>query len=235
MARPQSAVLLAGATGLVGSQVLAALLARAEPGQRIVVPSRRPLEPRDDRVLVVEHALGDAAQDAVLADKLGAAFAGAAPDAFACCLGTTIAVAGSREAFAAVDLDLPLRIARIAHGLGARQALAVTSVGADAASRNFYLRTKGEVEAGLVATGFARVDLLRPGLLLGARSESRPTEKLMAKLAPAWNPLLPGPLRRYRAIAADSVARALVALIGAAEAGAFVHGNDALLRLAGGD
>lgn len=233
MAATGHAVLLAGASGLVGTRLVAELLASDAPDLRVVVPSRRPLQARDARVRVVEHPLGEAGRDAELEAKLRAAFEGRAPDAFACCLGTTIAVAGSRDAFAAVDLKLVLRFAQLAHMLGAQHAIAVTSVGAHPRSGNFYLRTKGAAEAGLAAAGFARVDLLRPGLLLGVRRESRPAEAIMRTLAPAWNPLLRGPLRRYRAIAADTVARAIVALIGAQEPGVYVHENDEIIRRAG--
>jgi uncharacterized protein YbjT (DUF2867 family) len=227
------AVMLAGASGLVGTRVLAGLLDRDAQDVRVVVPSRRALAPSDERVGVVEHALDDATLDAALADKVATGFAGRKPTAFACCLGSTIAASGSRVAFADVDLRLVLRLARIARALGARQALAVTSVGAHPRSRNFYLATKGEVERGLASAGFERVDLLRPGLLLGARRESRPAEALMRALAPLYNPVLGGPLRRYRAIPADTVARALVALVGADEPGVYVHENDELARRAG--
>ncbi|HET7843899.1 MAG TPA: oxidoreductase [Xanthomonadales bacterium] len=225
-------MLLAGASGLVGTRVLAELTALDAPALRVVAPVRRTLAARDPRVHVVAHALEDASADDALTAKLREAFDGRAPGSYVCCLGTTIAVAGSRERFAAVDLGLVLRLARIARALGARQAIAITSVGAHPRSRNFYLHVKGEAEAGLAATGFERVDLLRPGLLLGARRESRPAEAFMRATAPVWNPLLRGPLRRYRAIAADTVARAIAALVGADEPGVYVHENDEQIRRA---
>lgn len=228
------AVLLAGASGLIGASVLEALLDGDDPATCVVVPSRRALAVGDPRVRVVEHALADPDEDTKLADALREAFAGRVVDAYVCCLGTTIAVAGSQAAFVAVDRELPMRLATIAKSLGARHAIAVTSVGADPRSRNFYLRTKGELEADLAAAGFARVDFLRPGLLLGARSESRPTEALMRSLAPVWNPLLAGSLRRYRAIRADAVASAAVALLGEDAPGVHVHEHDELLRRASG-
>ena len=228
------AILLAGASGLIGAHVLEALLGAADPALRVVVPARRALASRDSRVRVVEHALADPGQDARLAEALRSALDGRALEAYVCCLGTTIAVAGSQAAFVAVDRELPMRLAAIAKSLGARHAIAVTSVGADPRSRNFYLRTKGELEADLAAAGFARVDFLRPGLLLGSRSESRPTEALMRSLAPIWNPLLAGSLRRYRAIRADSVARAAVALLDSVAPGVHVHEHDELLRRASG-
>lgn len=222
------AVLLAGATGLVGGRVLARWL-EAGDGPMVVAPVRRPLPFGHPRL----HALVGQWDGDALAAALAAK--GASLDAYACCLGTTIRQAGSREAFLAVDRDLVLALGEIARGLGARQALLVSSVGASAQSGNFYLRVKGEAERGLAAQGFERVDCLRPGLLLGERAERRRAEGLGQRLAPLANPLMRGPLRRYRAIGADTVAGAIVALAGREAAGRFVHEYDALVALASGE
>lgn len=218
----ERAVLLAGATGLVGGRVLARLLAQAG-GARVLALVRRPLAQSHPRL----HTLVGAWD----AGAIGAALDGAQLDAYACCLGTTIRQAGSREAFLAVDRDLVLSLGETARALGARQALLVSSVGASAQSGNFYLRVKGEAERGLAGLGFERVDCLRPGLLLGERSERRRAEGLGQKLAPLSNPLMRGPLRRYRAIGADVVAGAMVSLIGRPEPGRFVHEYDAMNQL----
>ncbi|WP_227977815.1 NAD(P)H-binding protein [Arenimonas daejeonensis] len=222
-------VLLAGATGLVGAQVLDRLLAEPE-GPWVLAPVRRPLAIESRRLTPFVADLADPAQDAALADRLRAATP--VLDAFICALGTTIRRAGNREAFLAVDRELVLRLAAIAHGLGARQAILVSSVGASAQSGNFYLRVKGETERAISALGFERVDLLRPGLLLGDREESRPGESIAKVLTPLTNPLLRGPLQRYRGIAADDVAAAAVALLDQAGPGRFVHENAGLLALA---
>jgi uncharacterized protein YbjT (DUF2867 family) len=222
----KSAVLLAGATGLVGGLALQRWLAAPE-GPVIVAPVRRPPAQEHPRLL----ALPGGWDEKAIADALAAR--GARLDAYACCLGTTIRQAGSREAFLEVDRDLVLSLAGIARRLGARQALLVSSVGASAQSGNFYLRVKGEAERGLAALGFERVDCLRPGLLLGDRAEHRKAEALGQKLAPLANLLARGPLRRYRAIAADDVAAALVSLCGRGGEGRHVHENAALLAAAG--
>lgn len=215
------AVLLAGATGLVGSRVLARWL-DDDDGPLVIAPVRRPLGRAHPRL---RELVGQWDAGALVA---AVASAGIPLVAYACCLGTTIRKAGSREAFLAVDRDLVLALGETARSLGARQALLVSSVGASAQSGNFYLRVKGEAERGLVALGFERVDCLRPGLLLGERSERRRAEGWGQKLAPLTNPLLVGPLRRYRAIRADVVAGALVSLTGRPEPGRFVHEHEAL-------
>src|SRR5690606_3115147 len=73
-----------------------------------------------------------------------------AADVF-CCLGTTIKKAGSQEAFRRVDHDYPLAAARLAAERGTGRFFVVTAIGADAKSRFFYNRVKGELEAALRA------------------------------------------------------------------------------------
>lgn len=225
-------VLLAGASGMIGSRVLARLLA-APAGPLVLAPVRRPLGREDRRLVSLVCDLSDPAGDAALATRLQAR--STALGAYVCCLGTTLRQAGSREAFLEVDRDLVLRLGAIARHLGARQAVMVSSVGASAQSGQFYLRVKGEVERGLAELGFARVDLVRPGLLLGPRTERRPAEALGQRLAPLLNPLLAGPWRKYRAIEADVVADAVTALVGRPGEGRHVHEFDALRALAAGE
>lgn len=220
-------VLLAGASGLVGGLALEQLQQTPRP---VLAPTRRALAVVGPQLhnLVIDFV--DPLADAALTESSRAA-AGAL-GAYICCLGTTLKAAGSRTAFEAVDLDLVLRLGRIARTLGASHAVLVSSLGADAKSSNFYLAVKGRAEQGLTALGFSRVDCLRPGLLLGPRSEKRVGEALGQRLAPFYNPLLLGPLRRYRSIPAASVARAAVALLDQKTAGVFTHEHDAMMALA---
>ena len=225
---PPAPILLAGATGLLGGLALG-LLAQ---GQRpVLAPTRRSVTHNNPKLHPIVSDLSDPAADPALAEQLRRATPGKLV-AYLCCLGTTIKTAGSRAAFEAVDHGLALRLGRIARELGASHAILVSSVGADAKSSNFYLAVKGRTEADLAALGFARVDCLRPGLLLGERKESRPGEALAQRLAPLYNPLLLGPLRRYRSIAAADVAKAAIALLSQSAPGVFVHEHDSLVRLA---
>jgi len=147
-------------------------------------------------------------------------------------LGTTIRQAGSQAAFAAIDLDAVLAVARAAFGAGARHAIAVTSVGATAGSSNFYLKTKGQTEASLQAIGFARIDFLRPGLLRGERrGASRPAERIAAALSPLTDLLTPSVLDQYRSIAAADVARAIATLVARDSEDVQVHHNREILEL----
>lgn len=148
-------------------------------------------------------------------------------------LGTTIRQAGSQAAFRAVDYDMVLAVAEAAKAAGARHFISVSSVGASAKSSNFYLRTKGEVEAALRALNFERLDILRPGLLTGERGGPfRPGEAIAMMLAPVTDLMLHGGARRYRSVAGAAVAQAMLALARNAGSGEHVHEHDAIILLA---
>lgn len=199
-------IVIVGASGLIGG-----LLARRLTEHRLTAIGRR-------AVPGIEH------QPTGPVEVWPALVASLKPDIAISTLGTTISAAGSQDAFAAIDHDAVVAFAQAARDAGARQFLLVSSVGAGGAS--FYLKTKGRAEASVRAIGFARLDIFRPGLLLGVRtSKARPVEQLFAALSPLTNALTPPTFDRYRAIAADDVAAAMVRVIGAHEEGTFIHHN----------
>lgn len=218
--RPVRMVLI-GATGLVGMSLIAE--ARSFPHVRLTALSRR------------EAPLPDGARmEMIIADPANwpGAIADMKPDVLACALGTTIkAVGGDEQAFRAVDYGLVLQCAKAAAHGGVRQMVMVSSVGADPYAKNFYLKTKGEIEDAVKKQNFRRVDILRPGLLRGARGgEVRRAERLATIAAPVTDLLLHGQYRRFRSVQASDVARAMLALSGAKADGRFVHDNDAIWR-----
>ena len=216
----QTRICLVGATGLVGSQVIAQAVGRED--LRIVGVARR------------EAPLPYGARmEMLLADTDGWADAIAASRAkvLVCALGTTIRrEEGDQAAFRAVDHDLVLDCGRAAAAAGIRHMIVVSSVGADLASRSFYLRVKAEMEYALGKIGLARLDILRPGLLRGPRQELRPAERLATWLSPLIDTVLQGGLRRYRSIRTDVLAQAIFALAGEKGSGRFVHEYDGMLR-----
>ena len=125
------------------------------------------------------------------------------------CLGTTIKKAGSQESFKKVDLDYCLGFAKKARESGATKISLVTSVGANADSKNFYLKTKGKLENEIKAMGFDSVNIFQPGLLLGNRDEIRPLEFLGQYGSFLLNMVLFGSLKKYRSIEASKVANAM--------------------------
>jgi uncharacterized protein YbjT (DUF2867 family) len=204
--------LLVGATGLVGRAIVAV------GGQEVTVLARR------NHTALVDAGAAHIVQPEQWPDQI----AKLKPVVLLCALGTTIKAAGSEAAFRSIDHDLVLNVGRAALAAGARQLVLVSSVGASANSRNFYLRTKGDTEDGLAALGFPRLDIIRPGLLIGTRSERRPGEAVAMRFAPIMDPLLIGALRRYRSISATIVARAMLALVSQSEPGRFIHENRAI-------
>jgi uncharacterized protein YbjT (DUF2867 family) len=212
--------LLLGATGLVGGHCLRLLLEEPAYG-RVHVLTRRGLGRAHPRL--AEHVVDF--------DRLdGTAAAVRADDVF-CCLGTTIAKAGSRDAFRRVDHDYPLNTARLALARGARRFLLVSALGADPRSRVFYNRVKGETERDVSALGFDAVVLLRPSLLIGERAERRRGEEIGKRVMPFVGPLLVGPLRKYRGIEGETVARAMVRLALGDAAGVRIVESDEIARL----
>lgn len=193
--------LVAGATGAVGHALLERLLADARYGQ-VKVLSRRPLAQNHPKL---EQLMLDDAGPALLGAKLGA------DDVF-CCLGTTLKKAGSKAAFERVDYHLVLELARAARAQGAEQLLVVSSVGASLKAGSFYLRVKARMEQAVQELGYPSSHVLRPSLLIAARQESRPGERIAQKLAPLLDPLLSGKLAMYRAVPAAEVAAAMVRL-----------------------
>lgn len=179
--------LVAGATGLVGGECLQRLLAH-HAWTTVLVLTRRDIagkrtSPKLRQVLTDFAALEDR-RDQLVADHVF------------CALGTTMRKAGSRAAFRQVDLEYPLRLARLARGNGARHFSLVSAVGADRRSTFYYSRVKGELEEGLIGMDWPSLAIFRPSLIEGERSESRPLERLSGRLLriapPAWRPVAAG-------------------------------------------
>lgn len=149
-----------------------------------------------------------------------------------CALGTTIKKAGSEEAFRQVDYEYPRMLAGRAAAAGGARFMLVSSVGASPSSKNFYLRVKGELEEAIGAMPLQAAHFFRPSFLIGERTEKRSGEALGIVLAKAVGVLLQGPLRRYRAIPASTVASAMVAAANLAEQESAVYHYDEMMRLA---
>ncbi len=192
---------IAGSTGLVGSQLLDKLLA-GNVYSHVTELVRRASTRKHPKLSSVMADFNDLSP---LLPQLNA------DDAF-CCLGTTQAAAGGRAGLERVDYHMVLEFARLAHRAGATRLFVVSSLGASLQSPSFYSRTKARMEAAVAEIGFDTVQIVRPSLLLGERSESRPLEALGQRVAPLLAPLLRGPLAAYRAIDAGDVADALLQL-----------------------
>ena len=213
---PRSA-LVVGATGLVGSKLVAALLTdpRWDPVHVLV---RRPLLSKPTKLR--EHVVDFSQLEG---------FAWPAVDDVYCCLGTTISTAGSQAAFRAVDHDFPLAVARGTLAAGAAQYLFVSAMGADAKSSVFYSRVKGELEAAIAALPFHAAMAFRPSLLAGDRAEHRLGERLALAVLQPLRGLVP---RAYRPVADTAVARAMVDFAGRRLSGFHVVRSDVIQAFA---
>ncbi len=207
--------LLAGASGLVGSELLQLLLNSREYC-RITAIVRRPLG-------ITHNKLHQVVVDFDRLDSYRQEFA--VEDVF-CCLGTTIKQARSQEAFKHVDVDYPLEIARLALGSQAKKFLIVSSMGANAKSLVFYSRMKGVMEEELKQLGFPALHIFRPSLLMGERREPRFGENVAAHIAKAIPILFSGPLKKYRPIEAKQVATAMYAAAQSTNNGTFTYSSD---------
>jgi uncharacterized protein YbjT (DUF2867 family) len=186
--------MIVGATGAVGRQVLATAL--ADPRfDEVVAATRRPL-PAHAKLL---NPVVDFTHLPVGADWWQV-------DAVICALGTTIKAAGSQAAFAAVDRDLPILVAKLARQAGATRYALNSSLGASLTG-NFYLRTKAQAEAGIRDCGYPVFTIVRPSLIDASREQSRPGEAAGILVARFLRPLIPS---RYRAVKPEAIARALL-------------------------
>lgn len=214
-------ILIVGATGLIGG-LLTRKLVEQGADKKMHLLLRRPY--RED--------VGKAKVHVQLQENWPATIAKIKPVIVISCLGSTMKKAGSKEEFAAVDRDLVGAVAAAAKAAGAKQFIAVSSTMADSSASSFYLKTKGEAEDLMRAQKFDRLDIIRPGLLRGQRTnESRIGESLAIAASPIMDLLLHGKFRRYRSILASDVADAIVALMAESAGGRFVHENDAIWEL----
>ncbi|UNK27784.1 NAD(P)H-binding protein [Serratia plymuthica] len=204
-------ILIVGATGLVGSELLQQL--QGDPQvTAIVAPTRQPLsanEKTDNPVGEDLFALLSGLQSPV--------------DIIFCCLGTTRKAAGSDANFRYVDYQLVVESALTGRRLGAQHCLVVSAVGANPRSSFLYNRTKGEMEQALREQNWPRLTLVRPSMLLG----NRPSPRLMERLTAPLFKLLPG---KWRSVAAKDVAQTLLEQAFSPGSGVTVLESDRLHR-----
>jgi uncharacterized protein YbjT (DUF2867 family) len=215
----QRRILLAGATGLVGTQILTALLVD-HTVSKVDVLSRRALEVTHPKLRV--HVV-----DFRRLPPLEAV------DEVYLSLGTTIRVAGSREAFRAVDLDANLAVAMAGVAAGATRVALVSAIGANARSSTFYLRVKGELEDALDRLDLEALVIARPSLLLGDRDALKQPFRLAETIgAPVTKLLAPMLPQRYRPIEGRDVAQSLVRTLPTARGTVVLHGEDMVQAVA---
>lgn len=189
-------ILLAGATGLIGTAFIDAC---SGSGIELELVLRKP---SDHWPNLKQHIIDfDSIDSLTLETKF---------DALVCCLGTTIKKAGSQAAFRRVDYQYVVDLASWAEKHKVHHFSVISSIGANANSSNFYLRTKGEMENAVGTKDIPSISILRPSLLLGDRKEFRLGERIGQAVLGVLSPLLVGSLRKQKPVADWQVAKTLM-------------------------
>jgi len=207
--------LVIGATGLIGRQLVELLLADNRY-TTVIALTRKPLSLKHSKLKNIQFDFDNPDEQQVQGDELF------------CCLGTTIKKAGSQQTFHKVDYEYTLLSAQLAYKNGTKRIALVSSMGADKNARIFYNRTKGAIEEAIAAIGFEATFIARPSLLLGNRTEFRGGELVAKTLMKVFDFAIP---RKYRAIDAAQVAKAMIVLMNSGKTGFHVIESDALAVL----
>lgn len=212
--------ILLGASGLIGSSLLQQLLENENYSEVLVVLRKKlPLIHPKLKQLVVDF------------DQLSNYAKELQGDVVFCCLGTTKKKTPDQEMYKKIDHQYPIDTGWIAYTNGASQYHLVSAMGANANSRVFYSKLKGEVERDLKTIPFKAIHIYRPSLLDGERKENRLAERIMISIMRVLNPLLIGGLKKYRSIKVDTVARAMLRQSLEENRGIFIHPSDEIAEL----
>jgi len=212
--------LIIGSTGLIGSQLLNFLL-DSNDYLKVITFVKRDTGIKHPKLSqhVIDFDKPETYKDLVVGDD------------FFCTIGTTIKKAGSKEAFRKVDFEYPRQFAAFALQNKVKQFLIISSLGADAKSGNFYLKTKGEIQDFLKNCNFESVSVLQPSLLLGNRTEFRLGEKVGAFFMKSLSFLFLGNLKKYKPIESKTVAKALLKIAQTNNEGFKIYESDAIQEI----
>jgi uncharacterized protein YbjT (DUF2867 family) len=192
-------VILVGASGLIGSNLLS-LLIESDEISRILLLVRKPQKVSNQKVqeLIVNFDELEKFRSEIMGDIIYS------------CLGTTKAANPDTDQYRKIDLEYPLKLAEIGVKNGISQFHLVSSLCANHTASNSYLKLKGELEKELKQASILSLHIYQPSLLTGNRKESRTLEKLATSAFKLIDPLLIGPLIKYRSIKAETVAQAML-------------------------
>ena len=192
----QKSALLLGATGLTGGHLLHLLL-ESEEYHIIYIYVRRPLGIQNPKLkeIIIDYESYEGTVDA---------------DTVFCCLGTTIKIAKTKEAFKKVDQDYPVKIAQLQFNAGSKRFLVISAMGAASDSLFFYSRVKAEMEKLLSTIGYPKLFIFRPAIITGERKEHRSGEKIATGIFEILNYILIGPLKIYQSVSAKAIASCLL-------------------------
>ena len=212
---------IAGASGLVGGHLLEIIL-NDSYYQEVLVLTRKeiPIQHKKLVQLVIDF------------DKLNLHAEAITGDAIFCCLGSTRKKTPNLSDYRKVDFDYPVKMGEIAKNNGIGQYHLVSSIGANMHSGNFYTKLKGETEYALINLALPCLHIYQPSALTGERKDRGLLEKFVLGIMSVIDPILLGSLKKYRSIAAKTVAQAMYNQSFKAEDGLFIHPSDHIKKLA---
>jgi len=209
--------IIAGATGLTGGLLLDLLL-KDDEYEKVIVLTRKNLYATNPKIseIICDLTTLPQVENEIKGDVLF------------CCLGTTIKKAGTQDAFKQVDYNYPVELAKVAKKNEIPEFIVISALGAKPDSLIFYNKVKGEMERDIAALNLPAFHIIQPSLIIGERKESRMGEGIAQKLAPLYDKLLIGGLRKYKSIEAGQIARAMLAIAKSKTKGVIRHENDEL-------
>lgn len=210
----QKTAIILGGTGLTGSLLLNSLVADDRYGS-IKLFSRKASGNTSPKII---EFVGDVLQLELFKDEFTA-------DEVFCCVGTTSSKTKDRTVYRAIDFGIPFAASKLAKENSIPTFLVMSSMGANARSKIFYSRTKGEMEQAVLDQKIPKTYILRPSLIVGERNEKRFGESLGAVLLKLANVFLVGKFKKYRAIKADCIAAAMIHLAGSNYKDQIVHSD----------
>lgn len=217
----QYKVIIAGASGLIGSLLLEQLLHHPDFSEVVVlVRNLLSIQHKKLKQLIVDF------------DRLDDYEAEINGHAIFCCLGTTKSKTPNLKEYRKIDHGYPLALAKIGAKNSMQQFHLVSSLGADKNSSFFYTKLKGETEEAIKKVKFDSIHIYQPSLLIGNRQEKRTAEPIITSLAKWIDPLLIGSLKKYRSINAETVAKAMVNQSLKNSSGIFTYPSDQIKKLA---
>jgi uncharacterized protein YbjT (DUF2867 family) len=213
--------IIVGASGLIGSKLLGILLVQPEYGEVLSI-SRKKIKSANTKLtqLIVDFERLDRFSESIKGDVLF------------CCLGTTKKQTPIEAEYREIDHDYPVELAEIALKNGVDQYHLVSAIGANSESSHFYNKLKGDTENDIKKVGLKSLHIYQPSVLIGHRKNVRPMERMAVWIMKIIGPLMLGKLKRYRAIKAEDVAKAMFKQSLKNKAGVFTYTSDKIKQRA---
>jgi len=192
-------IIILGASGLIGHEVLNQALENSQIEQ-IIILVRKSINLKHNKLTEVITDFKNLSE--INSNVMG--------EALICCLGTTRKKTPNLQEYKNIDFGLTVEIAKIAKENDVQQVHLISAIGADPKSKIFYNKLKGETEQALIKIDFSQTIIYRPSLLIGKRNEFRFGELVAQKLAPIFDFFLIGSLKKYHSISANTIAKAVL-------------------------